>query len=103
MSQLYAEKIVDRQVGRNTELFAQSVADLATPEERYPYLRIIIAIVEQAHPEWSQAPTKPERVAHLVHSMSRGRLREEEIVEVVRVRDGERGVFYEEQTNGSES
>lgn len=96
MFQLYAEKIVDRQVGRNAELFAQTVGTLETPEERYPYLRILISIVEQAHPEWAQAPTKPERVAHLVHGMSRGKLTEKEIAEVVRVRDGERGIFYPE-------
>ena len=45
----YDSTMVDRQVGRNTELFAQSVADLDTREERYPYLRILISQIGRAH------------------------------------------------------
>ena len=29
------EKIIDRQVGRNAELFAKAITELETPEERY--------------------------------------------------------------------
>lgn len=91
----YIGKIVDRQVGRNPELFAQAVARLDTRERRYPYLRILISIIEQAHPEWNQAPHKDYQIAHVVHIMSQGALDQDEIAEVVRVRDEERGIFYD--------
>lgn len=87
---IYETKMVDRQAGRNAELFAKSIADLQTPEERYPYLRILISIIEQAHPEWAQAPNKDEQIAALITRMSDEQLDEEEVAEVVRVRDDER-------------
>ena len=83
--------MVDRQAGRNAELFAQSLAEMDSPGERYPYLRILVSLVEQAHPEWNQAPHKDRQIAQLIHRMSRGGLEEEEVAEVVRVRDQERG------------
>lgn len=87
-------KMVDRQVGRNAELFAGAIADLGTPEDRYPYLRILVSIVEQAHPEWNQAPKKDRQIAHLVIEMAPA-LNEDEVAEVVRVRDEERGYYYD--------
>jgi len=87
----YDTKMVDRQVGRNAELFAQSVADLDTREERYPYLRILVSLIDQAHPEWRQAPNKAERIAELACRMSGDQLDAEEVEEVVRVRDEEHG------------
>ncbi len=87
-------KMIDRQVGRNAELFARAINDLDTPEQRYPYLRILVSIVEQAHPEWNQAAQKDCQIARLVQEMG-GRVDESEIVEVVRVRDEERGYFYD--------
>lgn len=86
--------MIDRQVGRNAELFARSIAKLETPEERYPYLRILVSIIEQAHPEWSQAPKKDKQIANLVKQMADG-LDEQEVADVVRVRDEERGYYYE--------
>ncbi len=83
-------QIVDRDVGRNAELFAHAIADLETAEERYPYLRILVSIVEQAHPEWKNAGFKDEKVADLLSDMSQGKLEEEEVKEVVRMRDAER-------------
>ena len=91
----YTDKIVDRQVGRNAELFAKAIVDLETPEERYPYLRILISIVEQAHPEWNQAPQKDRQMAQMISKMSENHLDVDEIAEVVRVRDEERGFYYE--------
>lgn len=90
----YSVKMVDRQVGRNAELFAQAIAGMETPEIRYPYLRILISIIEQAHPEWNQAPRKDHQIAHLIQQMSK-ELNDEEVAEVVRVRDEERGFFYD--------
>jgi len=90
----YPNKMVDRQVGRNAELFAQAIAAMDTPEARYPYLRILISIIEQAHPEWNQAPKKDRQIAHLIQQMGRN-LPFDEVAEVVRVRDEERGYFYD--------
>jgi hypothetical protein len=87
----YDTTMVDRQVGRNTELFAQSVADLESPEERYPYLRILISLIDQAHPEWRQAPNKVGRIAELAVRLSEDALSADEVKEVVRVRDEEKG------------
>ncbi len=87
----YDTTMTDRQVGRNAELFAQSLADLDSKEERYPYLRILVSLIEQAHPEWRQAPNKAEQVAELAEELSNGDLDTDEVEEVVRVRDEERG------------
>ena len=91
----YDTKIVDRQVGRNAELFARAIADLDSPEERYPYLRILISIIEQAHPEWNQAPQKDRQIAHMVGMMSQHDIDTDEVADVVRVCDEERGFFYD--------
>ncbi len=91
----YDSKIVDRQVGRNAELFSRAIAELETPEKRYPYLRILIAIIEQAHPEWNQAPQKDRQIAQLIVHMSHGALNMDEVADVVRIRDEERGYFYD--------
>ncbi|HYE95005.1 MAG TPA: DUF4290 domain-containing protein [Rubricoccaceae bacterium] len=91
----YATKILDRQVGRNAQLFARAIADLGAPEQRYPYLRILVSLIETAHPEWNQAPQKDRQIADLVVQMSEGTLAADEVAAVVRVRDEERGVFYE--------
>ncbi len=86
----YDRPIADRQVGRNAQLFAQAIAELETAEERFPYLRILVSLVEQAHPEWKQAPRKAQQIARLAHRMSAGALDEDEIAEVARVRNAER-------------
>lgn len=91
MKPLYEDRIVDRQVGRNAQLFAESIADLAGPRERYPYLRILVALLEQAHPEWSQAPEKDRQIAELAQEMSGGHLDPDEVAVTVRARDAERG------------
>ncbi|MEX0747050.1 MAG: DUF4290 domain-containing protein, partial [Rhodothermales bacterium] len=80
--------MIDRQVGRNAELFADAIAGMDKPEERYPYLRILVSIIEQAHPEWNQAPKKDRQIAHLVGMMSE-KLNSDEVADVVRVRDEE--------------
>lgn len=87
----YDTKMVDRQVGRNAELFAQSIADLDSREERYPYLRILVSLIDQAHPEWRQAPNKAERIAELACELSGDELDAKEVQKVVQVRDKEHG------------
>lgn len=95
MMKLYADRIVDRQVGRNAQLFAETVSAMESAENRYPYLRILVSIVEQAHPEWVQAPTKDRQIAHLITQLSGARILEDEVAGVVRVRDEERGFFHD--------
>lgn len=87
----YEQKMTDRQVGRNADLFAQKIGDYESEEERYPFIRILISIIEQAHPEWNQAPNKDVQIAHLVFHMSHGAFPKEETAEIVSLRDEERG------------
>ena len=87
----YENKIVDRSVGRNADLLAVEVGKMPTVEERYPYIRILISIIEQAHPEWNQAPNKDKQVAHLIFHMSHGGIDQEETANSCRLRDAERG------------
>lgn len=91
MNTPYPDRIIDRQVGRNAQLFAQSIVELDRPEDRYPYLRILVSLVELAHPEWAQAPTKDRQIAELVRELSGGTLDADEVALVVRARDDERG------------
>jgi hypothetical protein len=88
---LYDQKIVDRQVGRNTQLFAEAIADIDGPAERYPYLRILVSLIEQAHPEWGQAPEKDRQIGELAQELSGSQLEVDEVALVVRARDAERG------------
>ena len=88
-------KIIDRQVGRNAELLAHAITKLEGPEERYPYLRILVSIIEQAHPEWNMAPQKDRQIAHLIRRMIGPVIETDEITEIVRVRDEERGYFHD--------
>ena len=87
----YDSAITDRQIGRNAELYAQAVADIDSKEERYPYLRILVSLVEQAHPEWKSAPNKEQQFADLIDRLSNGELDEDEVKEVVHMRDREKG------------
>ena len=89
-----SRRILDRQVGRNAQLFAEAVGALATPAERFPYVRILVSLVETAHPEWNQAPQKDRQIAEVVAALSDRALDADEVAAVVRVRDEERGVVY---------
>lgn len=88
----YDRRILDRQVGRNAQLFAEAIGELETPAERFPYVRILVSLIENAHPEWSQAPQKAEQVAEVAVALSNRTLSAAEVADVVRVRDEERGV-----------
>lgn len=90
----YDSRMVDRQIGRNAELFAQSITEIDSKKERYPYLRILVSLIEQAHPEWKQSPNKVERMANLACKLSDDGLDAEEVEEVIRVRDRERGYHH---------
>ena len=87
----YDSRMVDRQIGRNAELFAQSIAEIDSKEERYPYLRILVSLIEQAHPEWKQSPHKVDQMTELACELSQDTLDADEVEDVIRVRDQERG------------
>ncbi|MEO0558365.1 MAG: DUF4290 domain-containing protein [Bacteroidota bacterium] len=89
-------RILDRQVGRNAQQLAGAIARFETPAERFPYLRILVSLIENAHPEWNQVAGKDRQIADLVVQMSGQALDADEVAEVVRVRDEERGIVYNE-------
>ncbi len=88
----YDRRIIDRQVGRNAQLFAEAISELESAEERFPYLRILVSLIENAHPEWNQAPQKDTQIAELAYHLSDKSLDADEIAAIVRVRDEERGI-----------
>ncbi len=86
----YNEKMFNRQIGRNAQLYAQAVSEIETPEARYPYLRILISVIEQARPEWIQVPQKEQLFTHLINEMTESSIDASEIARVIQVRDAER-------------
>lgn len=92
----HTRRILDRQVGRNAQKLAVAIADFETPEERFPYLRILVSLIENAHPEWNQISGKDRQIAGLIVQMSQQALEPAEVAAVVRVRDEERGIVYNE-------
>lgn len=91
MNSPYDTRIVDRQVGRNAQLYAEAIAELDAPADRYPHLRILVSLIEQAHPEWGQAPEKGRQIGELARDLGGGELDVEEVSLVVKARDEERG------------
>jgi len=86
----YENVMVDRQVGRNAELFARSIATLDTAEDRYPYLRILVSLVEQAHPEWTSTPNRDTQITDLVVRLSDGALDKDEVTDVLNMKTSEK-------------
>lgn len=86
----YDREILDRKVGRNAQLFARAIARLDTPRARFPYLRILISLIEKAHPEWDGSSKKCRHVAQLARQMSEDALCEKEVTNVVQMREDER-------------
>ena len=84
-------RILDRQLGRNAQLLAEAIPEKEDPRERYPYIRILISLIEFAHNEWAQAPNKDQQIAELAWMLSGRALDREEVALIVRVRDAERG------------
>ena len=86
----YNEKMLNRQIGRNAQLFAGVVSTLDTPEARYPYLRILVNVIEGVRPEWVQVEQKAQLFTHLINEMAEAPIDADEIARVVAVRDAER-------------
>lgn len=83
----YSRRILDRKVGRNAQLFARAIAQLDTPRARFPYLRILVSLIENAHPEWERSAKKHRRVAQLAGRLSGGALCPDEVTDVIKARD----------------
>ena len=90
-------KMIDRAIGRNAEMLAQALTGLTTAQERYPYIRVLVGLVEQARPEMAAAPTKDALIARAILHLSKGALNQAEVAEVVRIRDAEQGIVQEGQ------
>ena len=88
----HPRRLVDRQIGRNAQLFTEAAAGLDTAEARYPYLRILVSLIEGAHPEWNQPEQKARQISGLARRLSDGALDADEVADVVRARDEERGL-----------
>ncbi len=80
-------KIIDRQIGRNAQLFAHAISEMPSPEQRFPYLRILISLIESAYSDLTNAPGKDRLIADIVVGLSEGSLDAKEVAQVVRVRD----------------
>ncbi len=88
----YNETMFNRQLGRNAQLFAHAIGRMETPEERYPYIRELLAVIEEARPEWAEAAHKAPLYAHLVRELCGPLVTDEEIEAAVRTRDAERAL-----------
>ena len=91
-SMRYNEKMFSRQLGRNAQLFAQQLGRLETAEARYPYLRQLLAVIEEARPEWGEAEHRSALFAQLVRDLCGPALSDAEIEAAVRARDAERAL-----------
>ena len=91
----YNEKMFNRQLGRNAQLFAQAVGRMETPEARHPYLRQLVAVIEEARPEWAEVAHKVPLYTHLVRELCGPFVGDEEIEAAVRARDAERALAAE--------
>lgn len=88
----YPRRLLDRQIGRNAQLLAEAIGDLSSAEARFPYVRILVALIEAAHPEWSGSPQKGRQIAEVAVLLSDRTLEADEVAAIVRVRDEERGL-----------
>lgn len=86
----YNEKMFNRQLGRNAQQFAQAIGRMETPEARHPYLRQLVAVIEEARPEWAEVAHKGALYTHLVRELCGPLVTDEEIDAAVRARDAER-------------
>lgn len=85
-------RLVDRSLGRNAQLLAEAAAALPSREDRYPYLRVLVGLIESAHPELTGAPRKDRTLAEHARLLSDGALDADEVAEIVAARDEERGL-----------
>lgn len=71
--------LLNRQLGRNVQLLIDALAEMESPEARFPYVRSLVAHIEDVRPEWANAPNKAEMMAHLVTQLGGAVIDPEEI------------------------
>lgn len=86
------DALLSRQLGRNTQRFAREIGLMETPAARHPYLRQLLAVIEEARPEWAEAEHRGDLFRHLVGRLCGATVTDEEIDAAVRVRDAERAL-----------
>lgn len=84
------DAMLSRQLGRNTQSFAREIGQMDSPEARHPYLRQLLAVIEEARPEWAEAEHRGELFRHLVTRLCGPSVAEDEIDAALRARDAER-------------
>lgn len=86
------DAMLSRQLGRNTQTFAREIGRMDTPEARHPYLRQLLAVIDEARPEWAEAEHRADLFRHLVGRLCGPMVTDDEIDAAVRARDAERAL-----------
>ncbi len=81
-----ADKMFNRQLGRNAQRYAEALASLDTAEARYPHLRTLVGVIEQSRPEWITIGRKDELFAELIRDLGAD-LPAEEVAQAIHARD----------------
>ncbi len=81
-----ADKMFNRQLGRNAQRYAEALASLETAEARYPHLRTLVGVIEQSRPEWITVGKKDELFAELIRELGAD-LPAEEVAQAIHARD----------------
>ena len=83
-----ANKMFNRQLGRNAQGYAEALAALDTPAARYPHLRTLVCVIEQSRPEWITVGRKDELFAELIRDLGAD-VPADEVAQAIRARDTE--------------
>jgi hypothetical protein len=89
------EFTLNRQIGRNAHLFAEAITRMETAEERHPYVRMLIDVLEQRRPDWSLVEDQRALYMHVIGQMSGNAIAEEEIDLALNVRKIERSLLQD--------
>lgn len=89
------EFTLNRQIGRNAHLLAEAISRMETAEERHPYVRMLLDVLEQRRPDWALVEDQRALYLHVVGHMSGNAIPEEEIDLALKVRKIERSLLHE--------
>lgn len=87
--------LLNRQLGRNVQLLIDALAEMPSAAERFPYLRSLVAHIEDVRPEWAHAPAKAEMMAHLVTQLGGAVIDPEEIRVALAAREADAALAAE--------
>lgn len=68
---------------------------METAEERHPYVRMLMDVLEQRRPDWALVEDQRALYLHVIGHMSGNAIAEEEIDLALKVRKIERAVLHE--------